>query len=432
MRDKIEEILNDILLTSDENNLDVNLIYSKLEEIKKLPKLDPSENVMGDPKLTELIIEYTNGDNTAKLKLADYIISNIKAQEKGMYSEINATDYRIEAQELGRSLASDEVQAKIRLSFDDTIWNRISQFAALEVRYILGYLGNVQIPMNAIWIFSDKEEGIWVFAKLNGSETLTLNIRNQIVNVNSLWKVLTEMMITKGVNVDVRDVEEVLASYGMTYNVESHSECLLPPPKFVKSIDDVVKEVFNIELKHPIISTLNSEVVVAEDHEPGSDIGKLIFFGSKHAVLVDIIRNYSYNRDILMEEFSKTVNGDFPDERSSEDYRIVAGNYEVPPFELSSYSSEKSDFCTKMSYESEGGIKVTVDIRNDKVTNIKFIDLNAIPEKETKIEYESELLSDEDVYNVCKLIVGCSKPSDSFDEVVMDCMGELTKHGKFN
>lgn len=430
MRNKIEEILNGILLDSDESNLDVNLIYSRLEEIKKLPKLDPNEVVMGDPTLTELIIGYTNGDNTAKLKLADYVISNIKAQEKGMYSEIPASDYKIEAQELGRSLANDELISKFRLSFDDQTWNRVASFSDYEVRYILGYLNNVQIPYNAIWLFSNQNKDIWVFARLGGAAILTLNVKNQIINVSSLWKVLTEMMMSRGTDVDIRDLELILQKYGMTYNVESKCEDLLPPPKFVKSVNDIVKDQFNVELRHPIVFALAPEVIAVEDHEFGSDVGKLIFFGSKHCLLVDIFRNYDSNRDALVEEFSQSNEGNFPDERSSEDYKMVAGNYEVPPFELSSYSVEKSNFCKKLSYESEGGIKVTVELRGEYITPIRFEDLNT--NRTVDLKYSSELLSDEDIYNVCKLLVGVSKPSDDLDTVVMDCMGELSKQGSFN
>lgn len=435
MRAKAEEILNDILLTSDEKNLDVNLIYSKLEELKKLPKFDENEEIMGDRGLTELINGYISGDNAAKLNLANYIVSNIKVQEKASYSsmasysDIPASDYKIEAQELGRSLAKDEVIQKFRLSFDDNTWNRVSSFSNFEVRYVLGYLNNVMIPLNAVWIFSDQSQGIWIFAKLNGLSTLTLNIRNQIVNVRSLWEVITDTMLSEGTDMDTHDLEDILQRYGMTYTSTSHCENLLPPPKFIKSIEEIAMDLFKENLKHPIVSALGPELVIAEDRSVTDDSGKIIAFGSKHCLLVKIFKNYDNVRDQLIEEWKQSSEGNFPDERSTSDYMIVRGNYEVPPFELSSYSEEKSAFCNKLIFVSEAGISVGVDLRGDSVTEIKFTDLN--DNSERKLTYKSEMLSDEDVYNVCKLLVGCSKPSETLDEIAVKCMAELSKHGTF-
>ena len=429
MRNKVEEILNDILLDSEEGKVDVNNIYAKLEQLKKLEG-DPEslELVMGDEELTELIKGYIKDDNTSKLKLADMLISNIKVQDKASYSREFASDYKIEAQELGRSLAKDEVQAKIKLSFDDNTWSKLSYYPSYEVRYVLGYLTGREIPLNAVWIFSNNND-IWIYSKLGGSAILSVNLKYQVENVRALWKAITDMMIEKGENVENRDLEEVLQAYGMNYNVRSSMEDMLPPPKFIKSANDLVMDLFKVELKNPVTSALGPELVLIEDRplDP-MEGGKLFAFGPKNCLYFDINKNYDINRSGIL-EMLKQVNGDFSDERSSEEFKVVKGNYEVPPFELGQYSEEIPNFGKKMTFESDSGIVVSVNIRNEEITIITFKDK---PESEGQtLKYKSELLSDEDVYNVCKLIVADCKPSEELDSAAMKCMCELNRFGEF-
>lgn len=429
MRNKVEEILNDILLDSEEGKVDVNKIYAKLEQLKKLEG-DPNslELVMGDEELTELIKGYIKDDNTSKLKLADMLISNIKVQDKASYSREFASDYKIEAQELGRSLAKDEVQAKIRLSFDDNTWSKLSYYPDYEIRYVLGYLTGREIPLNAVWIFSNDKD-IWIYSKLSGSAILSVNLKHQVENVRTLWKAITDMMIEKGENVENRDLEEILQAYGMNYNVKSSMEDMLPPPKFIKDAESLVLDLFKVELKHPIKSAVSPELILIEDRpdEPIGD-GKLIAFGPKNCLYFDIYKNYDANRAAII-EMLKQVDGEFSDERASEDFKVVKGNYEVPPFELGQYSEELPNFGKKMTFESDSGIVVSVNIRNEEITIITFKDK---PESEGKtLKYKSELLSDEDVYNVCKLIVADCKPSEELDSAAMKCMCELNRFGEF-
>lgn len=431
MRNKVEEILNDILLDSEEGKVDVNKIYAKLEQLKKLEG-DPNslELVMGDEELTELIKGYIKDDNTSKLKLADMLISNIKVQDKALYSREFASDYKIEAQELGMSLAKDEVIQKIKLSFDDNTWNKLQYYPNYEIRYVLGYLAGRDIPLNAIWIFSNPNSGdIWLYSKLGGSAILNVNIKYQVENVRTLWKAITDMMIEKGEDVENRDLEEVLQAYGMNYNIKSSMEDMLPPPKFIKDVDQLTMDLYKVKLDKPVISALSHSLVIVEDRP--SDVtegGKLIAFGPKNSLYFEIYKNYEANREIIL-DMLKQVNGDFSDERSSEEFKVVKGNYEVPPFELGQYSEELPNFGKKMTFESDSGIVVSVNIRNEEITIITFKDK---PESEGKtLKYKSELLSDEDVYNVCKLIVADCKPSEELDSAAMKCMCELNRFGEF-
>lgn len=430
MRNKVEEILNDILLESDEGKVDVNKIYTKLEDLKKLEgDVETLDCVMGDPELAELVKGYIKDDNTSKLKLADFLISNIKVQDKASYSREYASDYKIEAQELGKSLANDEVIAKIRLSFDDSTWSKLSSYPSYDVRYVLGYLEGREIPVNAVWIFSNLTD-IWIYSKLGGSAILSVDIKHQVSNVKALWKAITNMMIEKGMDVENRDLEEVLQAYGMNYNTEFTTEDVLPPPKFIKNADELIMKLFKVQLDNPVTSALGSELVIVEDRPMKSlDGGKLIAFGPKHCLYFDIFKNYEDNRSEILEMLRQS-GSDFTDERSTDEYKVVSGNYEVPPFELGQYSKmDRSEFGKKLSFEADCGVSVTVFLRGEEITQIYFEDLNS--HEKFNLDYKSELLSDEDVFKICRLIANDCAPSCDAMTVMMTCMSELETKGEF-
>jgi len=364
MRAKIEKVINDIFESSDD--IDVEYICSKLDSIKEFDgTLD--EDVMGDPDLTTMIREFLDGKDSAKLEIANYIISNLKLQGMATFSA-TAPKKEIVAEELGISMARDRILELIKIPFDKQTRDQILNLNNHEIRYVLTKVNN-RID-DIVLILSAPGFPIRIYSKLNGVITLLITNRCEVNNSHMIWSEVVKLFDSED-DPTILTLQQMLCDFGFNYELTSELiKSNLTKLDIQFDAVAVVKKLFNIDLNNPKINCYtginNTVTCLVEDRNLQLDSATVIIFSQSEALEFEVPSDYARVRSRILSnlyDFDATKLNSFG---LTVPYKVA--QMEIPPFELDGLTpaleGSKESSTSKYRYTTETEIPVEFKMWN--------------------------------------------------------------------